>query len=408
MPTRPVASFAAAALAALALAAPTAADAAPTRVASGLKHLTFGPELVDGKILYGSSSGIYSYDPATGARSRLKGVPVPYSSSGSDEAEEGVKAATCCTFTASSVRQLRISTTRAAWVESDSLTDPADYTTVSSYAVTHAIGVKGQTQFAGFQAGGGGTQFACSHSAPGSEPEQPLELALVGDRVAYSVFAPPTVCSTGTQEQRVVVRDLGSGNAGPAPGAVIAHALPPSAGLAFGLLQSAGRYVAWVEPPNVIVVYDLDAGGEVFRQPVPASTQVTALRIDELGRIAFTYLPDGGGAAATGWATVADPQVRSLGAGRLVALGAGAVLLSRGLADGGGSELVSEPLSGDPPLRVASFTGHVRRAGGAAVDASRIAWARSNRRIVRCRPAKSRKCRRHKFVQVVKFEVLTR
>jgi hypothetical protein len=273
--------------------------------------------------------------------------------------------------------------------------------------VTRARGGKARREFSGFLAGGGGTQFSCSRGAAGGEPEEPVELALVGDRVAYSVFAPPTVCSMGTQEQRVVVRDLGSGNADPAPGLVIAHAPTSPQGLAFDLLQSAGRYVAWVEPPNVIVVYDLGAGGEVLRQPAPASTRVTALRIDELGTIAFTYFPEGGGGAATGWATVADPHVRPLGAGGLLALGPGAVLLTRGLA-GGGTELVSAPLSGDPPARVASFTGHVKRAGDAGVDASRIAWARSRSKIVRCKPKRSRKCRKHKFVRVVKYDVLTR
>jgi hypothetical protein len=408
MPTLPVASLAAAALAALALVAPTAAGAAPTQVASGLKHLTFGPELVDGKILYGSFSGVYSFDPATGARSQLKGVPVPFSSSGSDEAEESVKAATCCSYTASSVRQLRISRTRAAWVETDSLTDPADYTTMSSYAVTHARGVKGRRQFAGYSASGGGEPLGCMPALPGGEAEAMGRFALDGDRLAYTASAPPPICSPGAQEQKVIVRDLGSGAAAPGPAMVIGHAPAPAAGAAFDLPQIAGRYVAWVEPPNLIVVYDLDAGAEVFRQAPPASTEVTAMRIDELGTIVFSYLPDGGGAAGTGWESIADPQVHAVGEGTLLAANGGRVLTSRPLATGSGTELTIASLSGDAPARVASFSGHFTRAGSAAVDTNRIAWARSNRRIVRCRPVKSRKCRKHKFVQVVKYAVLTR
>ncbi|MEA2480884.1 MAG: hypothetical protein QOJ07_2806 [Thermoleophilaceae bacterium] len=394
------------------LAAAGPAAAAPATVAKGLSGLSFGPVLVDGRVVYGSGRKVRSFDPATGRQTVLRGVSTPYSISSTqeDNYRPQVHPATCCGSFASSVDRLEVSPTRTAWLASNGQSDPADYFTFSSTVETLATGAAGSTTVTGYtRAGQLGGAGGCSPAVTGAEPEAPLSLALGGDLIAYEVATPPPGCTSADypEERRIVARDLGPGDAAPGPARVLASATTSTPGPMFGALQVAGRYVAWSEAPDTIVVYDATAGAEVYRGAGPPGGEVSAFLIDDSGRIALSWVPDGG-VATTAWLSPADHQLHTLGEGTLEAFGGGRALLSRTLPYSRGTQLWSAPLTGAAPELVTTFRGHAKREGTVGADATRATWARSVRRHERCHPARSRACRRHPLVDVTTYEVLTR
>jgi hypothetical protein len=147
-----------------------------------------------------------------------------------------------------------------------------------------------------------------------------------------------------------------------------------------GNARVAGRFVAWREGTNAIVVFDTRSGEVASRAPVPRTVSFD-LQAD--GTVVAAYHPgDAGVPASVAWHRADGPgrtlPFRIVGAnGRDpdVRIAADRILAERDLGRGASALVVSD-LAGRT-TRIARFKAPVRRDGGLDLDARRVTWASS-------------------------------
>jgi hypothetical protein len=212
--------------------------------------------------------------------------------------------------------------------------------------------------------------LATSDDCGGGSISVPTSVDASGDLVAMG----ENVCvSPGNRRRRIVLARLGRAGPSLVCDADLLHGPPRCRGDA----RIAGRFVAWSEGRDAVVVYDRVRRRVAYRPLVP---RVQSFDIQSDGRLAVAYYPQGlERGVSVAWRTertggVLPFRVEVPYRSRSVVRIAGDRVLAERVLSPSSSALVVSDLRGRT-TRIARFAGHVRREGDFDFDGRRVTWA---------------------------------
>jgi hypothetical protein len=212
--------------------------------------------------------------------------------------------------------------------------------------------------------------LARSDDCGGGAISVPTSVDASGDLVAIgeNVCIPP-----GDRRRQIVVARLGRAGSSLVCDADLLHGPSRCRGDA----RVAGRFVAWSEGRNAVVVYDRLRRRVAYRPLLP---RVQSFDVQANGRLAVAYYPQGlGGGASVAWRTrpaggMLPFRAKVSDRSRSVVRIAGDRILAERILFRGASALVVSDLRGRT-TRIARFAAPVRREGDFDLDGRRVTWA---------------------------------
>jgi hypothetical protein len=212
--------------------------------------------------------------------------------------------------------------------------------------------------------------LATSDDCGGASISVPTSVDASGDLVAMG----ENVCvSPGNRRRQIVVVRLGRTS----PSLVCDADLVHGPALCRGDARIAGRFVAWSEGRDAVVVYDRLRRRVAYRPLLP---RVQSFDVQADGTLAVAYYPQGlEGGASVAWRTPRAGGVLPFRAGvsgrpRSVVRIAGDRILAERVLSPSSSALVVSDLRGRT-RRIARFASPVRREGDFDLDGRQVTWA---------------------------------